>query len=307
MREKLYLLGHPIGHSKSPVMYNALYEKLGLSWEYAPMDCATADEARAFLDARDFMSINITTPYKPLAYDAATVRAATAKLARGANVLVKRGDALIAYNVDGEGCIDYLARTGFCFAGAQAVVCGTGPTALSILHACAIAGAKRVVLVGRDKDRTREVLESYVEEYGTLAYAAINPPAARDGRLGFRQAYDRVDFAYGSYASSTQAFSAADLVINATPLGMQPGDPSPFDTAVLHEGQTVFDAVYGHGVTALVAKATAAGCAVFDGRGMLVAQAVATAVMLLEIAGADVGFSREEMFDIMAEAAGFDL
>ena len=142
------------------------------------------------------------------------MRAATAKLARGANVLVKRGDALIAYNVDGEGCIDYLERTGFCFAGAQAVVCGTGPTALSILHACAIAGAKRVVLVGRDKDRTREVLESYVEEYGTLAYAAINPPAARDGRLGFRQAYDQVDYLslhqyYGNASGDTADFLAS--------------------------------------------------------------------------------------------------
>lgn len=307
MREKLYLLGHPIGHSKSPVMYNALYEKLGLPWEYAPMDCASADEARAFLAAREFLSINVTTPYKPLAYEAATVRAATAKLARGANMLVKRGDALIAYNVDGEGCVDYLERTGFRFAGAQVAVCGTGPTALAILHACAIAGAKRAVLVGRDRERTRATLESYVGEYGALAYAAFDPPAARDGRLSFRQAYEQVDFAYGSYASASQALSAADLIVNATPLGMQPDDPAPFDTALLGEGQTVFDAVYGHGTTALVAGAKRAGCTVLDGRGMLVAQAVATAVMLAEIAGVEARLSREEMFDIMAEAAEFDL
>lgn len=307
MGERLYLLGHPIAHSKSPVMYNALYERLGLPWGYAAMDCATDEEARAFLEAREFFSINITTPYKPLAFEAATVRSATAKLACGANMLVSKGDELIAYNVDGEGCVDYLERTGFRFAGAQVVVCGTGPTALSILHACALAGARRVVLVGRDAERARDVLEAYASRYRTLAYATVDLPAARNHRLSFRTAYEQVDFAFGSYTTATKVFSDADLVVNATPLGMRAGDPSPFDTALLHEGQTVFDAVYGHGETALVAGARSAGSAVFDGAGMLVAQAVATATALFDIAGVDAACTREEMFDIMAAAAGFDL
>ena len=305
--ESLYLLGHPIAHSSSPAMYNAVYERLGLPWRYGLADCVTEEEARSFVEARGFLSINITTPYKPLAFEAATAKAATAKLAQGANVLVKKGDALIGFNTDGQGCVSYLERTGFSFAGKRVAVCGTGPTALSILHACAVAGADVVMLVGRDKERSRSVLESYVERFGLLANATVDLPAAQAHHRSFRTAYERTTFKFGSYTTSTKALAAVDLVVNATPLGMNEGDDAPFDTALLRVGQTVFDAVYGHGVTALVAKATAAGCAVFDGRGMLVAQAVATAVMLLEIAGADVGFSREEMFDIMAEAAGFDL
>ena len=139
MTERLYLLGHPIAHSLSPAMYNAVYERLGLPWRYDLADCATEAEAQSFVDARDFLSINITTPYKPLAYQAATAKAATAKLAQGANVLVKKGNALIGFNTDGQGCVSYLERTGFSFAGKRVAVCGTGPTALSILHACAIA------------------------------------------------------------------------------------------------------------------------------------------------------------------------
>ena len=68
--ENLYLLGHPIAHSKSPVMYNAVYGRLGLPWCYELADLACEDEARAFLAARDFLSVNITTPYKPHAYEA---------------------------------------------------------------------------------------------------------------------------------------------------------------------------------------------------------------------------------------------
>ena len=64
-------------------MYNAVYERLGLPWRYGLADCATEEEARSFVEARGFLSINITTPYKPLAFEAATAKAATAKLAPG--------------------------------------------------------------------------------------------------------------------------------------------------------------------------------------------------------------------------------
>ena len=63
-------------------MYNALYAWLGLPWRYDLMDCATDEEARGFLQARDCLSVNVTTPYKPHAFEAATARAASAKLAQ---------------------------------------------------------------------------------------------------------------------------------------------------------------------------------------------------------------------------------
>ncbi len=106
-------------------MYNAVYGQLGFPWEYRLMDCETPAEAKAFLAARDFLSVNITTPYKPEALAAATARAASAKLAHGANILVKKGDALIAFNTDGRGCVGYLERTGFSFDGTKVAVCGT--------------------------------------------------------------------------------------------------------------------------------------------------------------------------------------
>lgn len=307
MSEKLYLLGHPIAHSKSPAMYNAVYERLGLPWHYELADLATEEEARAFLEARDFLSVNITTPYKPHAFEAATHRAASAKLARGANLLVKHGEALIAYNTDGQGCVAYLERTGFAFGGATVVVCGTGPTALAILHACAVAGADEVVLVGRDKGRAQKVLQGYVDELGDLSSAAIDLPAAQEGHRSLRQAYDDTTFKFGSYATSTQVIGRADLVINATPLGMKEGDPAPFDTSLLSEGQRAFDVVYGHGETAFVAGARAVGCTVSDGAGMLVAQAVATVQIVTDLAEAKVNLDNLDLFALMSQAANFGL
>ena len=306
MTEKLYLLGHPIAHSKSPVMHNALYRELGLDWEYLPKDCATQAQARKLLEGSDYIGMNVTTPYKPLAFEMASIKAASAKMARGANVIARTDRALVAYNLDGVGCIDFLEMSGFSFSQATVVVCGTGPTALSILHAAAIAGAKKVVLVGRDKEKTKLVLEEYVKLFGKLAHATIDLPSVREGRRTFREAYDKTVFSYGCYTSATSIFGHADLIVNATPLGMQKGDLSPFDTLLLHEGQTVFDVVYGHGETALVQGAKQQGCVVHEGLGMLVSQAVASAQVFFDIASVDVAMADSDMFAIMAQAAEFE-
>lgn len=305
MSEKSYLVGYPIAHSKSPVMYHAAYRCLGLPWNYDLAPCETEDEARRFLTSGDFLSVNITMPYKPLALEVATHRAASAKLARGANLLVRHDDAYLAYNTDGQGCVAYLERTGFCFAGTTVVVCGTGPTARAILHACSVAGASEVVLMGRDKDHTKQVLADYVERLGVLAHATVDLPPAVEHHRSLRAAYEETSYKFGSYATSTQIVHDADLVVNATPLGMTPDDEPPFDPSLLRTEQNVFDVVYGHGETALVKAARAAGCVVHDGSGMLVAQAVASVQTVVDITRADVDLTSVDLFAIMAEAAGF--
>lgn len=304
-KERLYILGRDISHSKSPVMYNALYGRLGLDWHYGPMDLPSVAAAQDFLRQRDFLSINITTPYKPQAYEAADYKAATAQLAKGVNLLVNKEGVLVGYNVDGDGCVSYLEREGVSFKGKRVAVCGTGPTSLSILHACAQAGAKELLLLGRDKDRASRVISRYLDDYHHLASTAIDLPSAIDGHLSFVQAYENADFKYGSYSTSKKAISASDIIIDATSLGMNEGDPAPFDAALLDASQVVMDTVYGHGITQMVANAKEAGCRTFDGAGMLVAQAVISATIVCEIAGVDPNLTFDEMFDLMWSAARF--
>lgn len=305
--EKLYILGHPVSHSKSPVMYNAAYGELGLDWEYGFMDLDSPQEAERFLSSKDYFSLNITTPYKPQAYDAAEIKAASAQLAHGVNLIANKDGHLLGFNVDGQGAVRFLEREGLSFMDANVVVCGTGPTALSILHACVLAGAAKVLLLGRDKERARQVLERYVDEYRHLASTAIPMPSAEDNHLSFVEAYDHATFKFGAYETSKKAIAGADVIVDATVLGMKVGDPAPFDTALLHEGQWVMDTVYGHGETALVRAAHQAGCHVFDGGGMLVSQAVLTSITLCEVADVQLELGYDQLFDIMSEAAGFGL
>lgn len=168
MVEKLYVMGHPVAHSKSPVMHNAAYHALGLRWEYGCVDCPTEIDARVFLNARNWRACNVTMPWKPLAYEAATTTTEAADLAQGANVLVNWAGRLHADNTDGKGCIAYLARCGVQFDSARVSICGTGPTSLAIAHACATAGASHVHLLGRDRGRAQQAVDEYLLRLGQL-------------------------------------------------------------------------------------------------------------------------------------------
>lgn len=305
MTQHLYVIGHPVAHSKSPAMYNALYGALGLDWEYGCKDFEYAHDADAFLADRDWLSVNITTPYKPNAFAAADVKAASARLTRGVNMLINRNGKLVGMNTDGIGCIRHIEREGYSFGGAAVVVCGTGPTSLAMVQAAAQAGASRVTLVGRVKQRSERALARFVREYGRLAYATMDLSPADGGHRSFREGYDETDFLFGSYRTSTQAIADADIIIDATPLGMKKDDPAPFPARLLHGQQLVYDVVYAHGETALVRAARDAGVDALDGRGMLAAQAVENALALLQMEGVDNLPSWDDMFRIMAQAAGF--
>ena len=285
--EKAYILGHPVAHSKSPAMHNAAYRALGLKWEYGFADRETEFDARVFLNVRGWRALNITMPWKPLAYELSDERSVAAELAQGANVLVNWGDRVYADNTDGKGCVSYLQRCGVSFADARVVVCGTGPTSLAIMHACAAAGAQRVTLLGRDAGKAQQALDAY--------------------RNRKANAFGATELSAGAYRENATTIAQATIVIDATPLGMQPGDPAPFNVGLLSAGQVVMDVVYGHGETALAAAARATGCQVHDGAGMLVAQAVETIKDIAAITGVFAIPAHLDLFAIMAEAAGFDL
>jgi shikimate dehydrogenase len=280
-RQHLYVLGHPVDHSLSPLLHSRAYDALGLNWEYGRVDCATEEEARAFIGQRAFLAINITMPYKPLALASATWKSAAAVLAQGANVLVVRDDELLCDNTDGKGCVMSLKREGVVFEGKRVIVCGTGPTSLSIAHAVAQAGAVRIDLLGRDSARARQILDGYIERAREVAVP------------------ESTELFAGDYASAHGAIERADIILDATPLGMKPGDPAPFDTTLLSSGQVVFDVVYAHGETALVDAARRAGCTVCDGYGMLVGQAVETVRDIVDWLDVPVDLDTVDLFSVM--------
>ena len=236
---QMFLLGSEISHSASPAHWKKTFEKKGLNWTYELADIPDETEAKKFILAKEYVAINITTPWKKLAFECADIRDGASKFAGGCNFLIHNKGKLEGYNVDGSGCVNFLKSTGFKFEGKNVFVCGFGPTAKSVAYACKTAGASVTMLSRTVSEERLKLCESVgikLKPYGC----------------------ELVD---------------ANLVINATTLGMKADDPSPIDT--MFNVCTYFDCIYGHGETAFIKNAHNAGAVSFDGAGMLESQAVA--------------------------------
>ena len=235
----MYLLGCEISHSASPAHWKKTFEEKGLPWVYELKDISDESEAKKFIESKDFLAINITTPWKRLALQCADETDGASKFAGGSNFLVNKLGTLHAFNVDGEGCVEFLKSTGFDFSEKKVYVCGFGPTAKSIAFACESRGAQ-VCMLSRTASEERVKL---CEEQGISL-----------------KGYDA-------------ELADANLVINATTLGMKAGDRSVIPLQKMNKSCVYYDCIYGHGKTQFIQNAMKTGATCFDGAGMLEAQA----------------------------------
>jgi shikimate dehydrogenase len=239
------IIGDPIRHSLSPVLHNAAFAALGLDWAYLAFEVAEGAGSAAVTAVRalGLEGLSVTMPHKADAAGAVDRLSPTAERLGVVNTVVRRGSLLLGESTDGDGFIDALrADRGFDPAGRRCVILGAGGAARAVVLALAEAGAAEVVVVGRTPSRAE----------GTAALA---------GSLG------RVGVAEDA--------SEADLVVNATPVGMEGTTTSglPVDPRLLGGGQLVADLIYAPAVTAFLEAARARGAATVNGLGMLVHQA----------------------------------
>lgn len=244
------VIGHPIGHSRSPKLHGHWLKTYGLPGHYIPMDVAPADLETVLrtLPKAGFVGANVTVPHKESALRIADHVSDRATVIGAANTLVFREDGSIhADNTDGYGFMENL-RNGAPDWNAKdgpAVVFGAGGAARAVLQALADAGVPEILLT----NRTRARADHLKEEFG--------------------QRITVVDWVQAGNVVET-----AELVVNTTSLGMQ-GQPElrvPLDG--LQPGAAVTDLVYAPLKTNLLKTAEEAGCTTVDGLGMLLHQAV---------------------------------
>jgi len=272
------VVGSPLGHSLSPAMHNAVYAELGLDWVYVPLEVADEVGLRrlvAAIRSLPFVGFNITMPFKTAILELCDEVAAAAQIAGAVNTVHCSDGRLIGYNTDGRGLLETLERdASFSPAGKNVVILGAGGAAGGAFVALILARAAKITLVNRDIGRAEELLDRLASHAGHVAMDAVG------------------------YADAEQAVREADLVVNATPLGMKPDDPCPVPAEWLAPHQVVLDMVYGTNQrTALVTCARTIGATTLDGLGMLVSQG-ATAVDIWN-SGSQVHTPR----DVMLEAA----
>lgn len=256
------VMGHPVGHSLSPAMHNAVIAKLGLNWRYVAFDVAPEHLPHALdgLLALGIRGCNFTVPHKTavlrwLENHSHGIVDADAKALGAVNTLVFGAGrtSVQGYNTDVEGYLGSLRVTGFDPDGKHAVVVGAGGAARGVIYGLLKAGASRVDVLNRTVERAEALVEDLMALPG-MQQRLFAHPLSDDALVSLSQ--------------------QADLLVNSTTVGMLPRvDASIWPTDVPVPGHLlVSDLVYNPLETNLLRAAKQAGAVTVDGLGMLARQ-----------------------------------
>jgi len=257
---RLGVLGDPVAHSLSPQMQNAALEATGLDMRYARFQIAPGElpAALQLLPALDFIGVNLTVPHKVAAMNLVDDLDETARQIDAVNTVKVEGGKLRGFNTDGSGFARAI-REEFSvdLRDLRVLVMGAGGAARAIALQCAREDCERLVIANRDPEKASQLVGSLREFF---TGPRVLGPVARLQAVGMDEAALR--FQIGN----------TDLVVNATPLGLNRGDAAPIPVRLLAPHLMVYDTVYGSGPTALVSGAVEAGARAANGRSMLLHQ-----------------------------------
>ena len=251
------LLGHPVAHSLSPAMHNAAFEALGLRARYTLLDVEPRDLTTTLdeLHASGFGGLNITIPHKEAAYRFLARHHALADSARALQavntIVFQRDGSMVGHNTDAPGFLDALKEAFHVTPrGKHVLLLGCGGAGRAVALTCASQGAT------------------------SIQVANIYPAPRRRLLLALRKAAPGLPVSSVALSRAARHARDHDLIIQATPVGMKPGDPSLLPSEAFHQGQLVFDLIYNPAETRLLATARAAGARTANGLGMLLHQGV---------------------------------
>ncbi len=248
------VLGHPIGHTLSPVMHNASFQALGRDALYLAFDMPPEHlmDALRTMGRLGFKGINLTVPLKEVAFRGLDVLAESARLTGSVNTVEFLPDGQICgHSTDGDGFLLALEEAFQAHPrDLRIFMLGCGGAGRAVAITCAAAGAKQIVLA--DLDATR--MQALQAELQTLAPQTEVRQAGTDA------------------AGWPHHARHVDLIVQASPVGMKPDDPSPLPPEAFRPQQLVFDMIYMYPETAIMRAAAPAGAHACNGLGMLLHQ-----------------------------------
>ncbi len=258
---RLGVFGDPVAHSLSPEMQNAALRACEINAQYARFHIR-ANELRSalrFLRNLNFVGVNLTVPHKIAGFAQIDEADESASRVGAVNTIRVRDRKLVGSNTDGEGFLRAI-RTEFSVdvRDLRVMIIGAGGgTGGAIAWQCALENCERLVLVNR-------TLEKAIGLAGQLRPFFMEPrvlgPTARLEGVAWEESAIRMQLA------------DIDLIVNATPLGMNPSDPAPIPARLLAPHHMIFDCVYGASKTALLRAAEEAGSRGVNGLSMLLYQ-----------------------------------
>lgn len=270
--------GKPVSENPTQAMIEAAYRHHGLDWRYLTIEVDPRDLADAVRGARamGFVGFNCTIPHKVAVIQHLDGLGESASLMGAVNCVVRRGDKLIGENTDGKGFVESL-RTLTDPKGKRVVIFGAGGAARAIGVEVALAGATHITIVNRSRPRGEELVQ--------LLRERVN-----------------VDSQFVPWDGDYRVPTGTNVVINATSIGLFPDVDAriALDVSTLNASMVVADVIPNPPRTRLVKDATAIGCKVIDGLGMLVNQGV-IGVEYWSGIRPDTGVMRKALEDVFGE------
>ena len=258
---RLGIFGDPVAHSLSPEMQNAALRGGEINAQYARFHIRSNElrSALRFLRNLALVGVNLTVPHKIAGFGQIDEADESASRVGAVNTICVVDKRLVGSNTDGEGFLRAV-RSEFSvdLRDLRVLIIGAGGgTGRAIAWQCALENCERLVLV----NRTLEKANALAERLRSLFMEArVLGPAARLEAVAWEESVVRMQLA------------DIDLIVNATPLGMNLTDPAPIPGRLIAPHHMVFDCVYGPSKTALLRAAERAGARSADGISMLVHQ-----------------------------------
>lgn len=246
---KAFVVGHPIAHSRSPLIHGHWLAEHGLPGAYERVDVAPADFPaflRGFAE-RGFRGGNVTLPHKEAAFRLVDRLTERARRVEAVNTLWIEQGRIVGDNTDGAGFLanlDQALGPDWMRPGGCALVLGAGGAARAIVASLVERGSGRILVANRTLERAQDLRSLDPRRIEPLAWSDLE-----------------------------EALAGADLLVNTTSLGMAGQPPLDLDLGRLQPRAVVTDVVYAPLETALLATARARGCRTVDGLGMLLHQA----------------------------------
>ncbi len=272
------ILAHPVDHVQAPRFYNPAFAAAGLDWCLVPMGVQPSDLAATLAQlARvgNLQGVNLTIPHKAAGHALCRWLGPEARRTGVVNSLRLTPEGhWVGESFDGQGFVDAARFHGLLPPAGRACIVGAGGAGTAIAFALAAAGVTSIHLIDTDRARADSLAGRLREAWPALEIGT------GDGRaIAGAMADAMAD-------SLPDALADAQLVVNATPLGLHAGDPLPLDPARLRADAGVFDIIAARD-TELMAACQARGLRVIGGRPMIDHQIAA-----------QIGFWRGEPLDL---------
>jgi shikimate dehydrogenase len=255
---RLGVFGDPVAHSLSPQLQNAALKQLDMQYGRFQIAPGELREALDLVRELNFVGVNLTVPHKVLALELVDDFDANAKQIGAVNTIKIDNGKLRGFNTDGKGFARAI-REEFSvdLRDLRVMLLGAGGAGRAIARQCGKENCERLVIVNRTFEKAQKLAE---ELRDLFAGPRVLGPVARLQAVAWEE--NALRFQIGN----------VDLIVNATPLGLNRGDPSPIPSRLLAPHLMIYDTVYAEKKSPLVAAAIEAGARAANGLSMLLHQ-----------------------------------